>query len=67
MNYIGIYCDKQSVANGELMEWVFKYCPSYLTNDAHSMLDQNNEQVYHYRFYFEDENDLFLFQLRWSS
>ena len=67
MSYIGKYKDRGYIANGEVMAWVFKHCPSYITNDTIATSDSAGDLVYYYRFYFGDENDLFLFNLRWTT
>ena len=66
MSYIGKYKVKGYIDNGGVMAWVFKHCPSYITNDTIVINDSAGDPVYYYRFYFGDENDLFLFNLRWG-
>lgn len=48
----------------EVLEWSKKHCPSYITNDAVFRSDEYGD--WYYRFYFGDERDYILCQLRWS-
>jgi len=43
------------------MGWAKRNCPSYITNNA---VQKNGD--YYYRFYFGDEQDQLLFQLKWA-
>ena len=50
------------------LEWAIKNCPSYITNDAETvMIDKYGLEVYtKVNYYFSDEKDAIIFQLRWS-
>jgi hypothetical protein len=46
------------------LTWAKENCPSYLTNDLHQ--DGYNYDHTRIDYFFADEQDAFMFKLRWS-
>lgn len=47
--------------SGEVMEWVFKNCPSY----DHGLPYSSDTNTYYYELYFNDQKDVEWFTLKW--
>lgn len=52
---------KRELSSYDALKWAKKYCRSYITNTAYRVGEE-----WYYRFYFGNERDLILFQLRWT-
>ena len=50
--------------NWEALTWAKKNCPSYITNDA-TTIKLNVPYVTVINYYFGNEKDAIMFQLRW--
>jgi len=50
----------------EPLDWAKKNCPSYITNDAHS-IGNNSYDNSKIDYFFNDEHDAFKFALRWGG
>ncbi len=49
------------------LEWAYKNCPSYMTNDLEKDTDRMGLPFTKFvNYYFEDERDAALFALRWA-
>ena len=59
----------------DALDWAKEHCPSYITNDGLSMYiapGSNKKEMLKspwevkYNFYFSDESEALMFQLRWA-
>jgi hypothetical protein len=47
----------------EMLRYATVNCPSYIKND---LTHRRDEDSWYYRFYFSDEKDYLLFNLKWA-